>query len=234
MDFENCKHEHISEGTCDACGLEVSIYLDMESSYSENHKYEAQQQQPFENDLKNLNIPEEVKCAVYKMAQTCPRETHRMGVRKQQIFAFIYIAYLQLGYKFDPEKIIDELKMTQRETNMALRIISGTSSAEISLPLNEDDGEVLSAPVVVISPTHFLEEICVFNNLEFHQKDIFTLAKQILSSNKNLLEFNPKHVALAIVKHYMNLNDISISKFAKNNKISDSILKQYINRIQKK
>jgi hypothetical protein len=232
MDFDNCKHEHISEGTCDFCGLEVGSYLDMESSYSENHKYEAAAQQPFESDLKNLNIPEEVKCVVYKMAQTCPRETHRMGVRKQQIFAFIYIAYLQLGYKFDPQNIITELKMSQRETNMALRIISGTSSAEISLPLNENDGEVLSAPVVVISPTHFLEDICKFNNLQDHHVEIMKVAKQILATKKILLEFNPKDVALAIVKYYMNLNDLSISKFAKNNKISDSILKKHISRIQ--
>jgi hypothetical protein len=122
--------------------------------------------------------------------------------------------------------------MSQRETNMALRIISGTSSAEISLPLNENDGEVLSVPVVVISPTHFLEDICIFNNLQDHQGEIMKVAKQILATKKILLEFNPKDVALAIVKYYMNLNDLSISKFAKNNKISDSILKKHISRIQ--
>jgi hypothetical protein len=124
--------------------------------------------------------------------------------------------------------------MTQRETNMALRIISGTSSSDIALPINEAAGEILSAPVVIISPVFFIEDICKENSLSEKSVEIITLAKQILSENKILFEFNPKHVALAIVKYYMNLNNIVISKFAKVNGISDSILKQHINRILKK
>jgi len=232
--FETCKHELVSDGCCQVCGLDVGVNMEMDSNYSEHHKYDSQAQQPFENDLKNLSIPNEVKNLVYKMAMGCPKETHRMGVRKQQIFSFIYIAYLQLGYKFDPDKIIKELKMTQRETNMALRIISGTSSSDIALPINEAAGEILSAPVVIISPVFFIEDICKENSLSEKSVEIITLAKQILSENKILFEFNPKHVALAIVKHYMNLNNIVISKFAKVNGISDSILKQHINRILKK
>ncbi len=232
--FDTCKHTYIDDGVCQDCGLEVGVYIDMESTYSDHHQYSNPNNiQPFEADLKSLSISDEVKNLVYKMAMSCRKETHRMGVRKQQIFSFIYFAYLQLGYTFDPEKIIKELGMTQRETNMALRIISGTSASDIPLPMNEAAGEVLSAPVVVISPALYIDEICKENKLEEHCEEISKLTKEILDKNKLLFEFNPKHVALAITKHYMNLNDIVISKFAKLNGISDSILKQHITRILK-
>jgi hypothetical protein len=233
--FDTCKHTYIEDGTCQLCGLDIGgVYIDMDASYSEHHQFSSSSSlQPFEADLKNLSISDEVKNLVYKMAMSCRKETHRMGVRKQQIFSFIYFAYLQLGYNFDPEKIIKELGMTQRETNMALRIISGTSASDIPLPLNEEAGEVLSAPVVVISPILYINEICKENDLEKYTEEISKLAKETLDKNKLLFEFNPKHVALAIVKHYMNLNAIVISKFAKVNGISDSILKQHITRILK-
>jgi hypothetical protein len=138
----------------------------MTSSYSEFHSHsDVNIIQPFENDLKSLSIPDEIKHLVVKLALSCPKETHRMGVRRQQLFSYIYLAYLQLGYNFDPDLVINELKMSKREINMALRIISGTSSSEISLPAGEQEGEVISAPIVVISPMIYIEEICKNNNL---------------------------------------------------------------------
>jgi hypothetical protein len=204
----------------------------MTSSYSEYHShFDASLIQPFEQDLKHLSIPDEIKNLVMKLALTCPKETHRMGVRKQQLFSYIYLAYLQLGYKFESDKIIEEMGMDKRKINMALRIVSGTSSADISLPIGNEEGDVLSAPVVVISPIVYIEDICKDNNLTPSFEDIYFYAKDILSKNKILLEFNPKHIAIAIVKHYLVQKKITIPKFAKNNGISESILKQHMNRI---
>jgi hypothetical protein len=236
--MEDCVHETIYNGVCTDCGIEVQgisngTYIDMNSSYSEFHSFmDSNISQPFEADLKTLNIPQDVKILVLKLASTCPKETHRMGVRRQQIFSYIYLAYLQLGIKFDPEKLREEMKMTQREVNMALRIISGTSSVEIPLPTNDDD-DPMSAPVVVISPLVYLEEICKNNGMESDYDEINDMSKTILDKNKILLEFNPKHIAISLVKHFMTLNNINIPKFAKNNGISDSILKQHVNRIVK-
>lgn len=237
--MEHCNHNNIYNGVCEDCGMEVyatsnGTFIDMSSSYSDYHSFmDANSNQPFETDLKNLNIPSEVKAEVLKLANTCPRETHRMGVRRQQLFSYIYLAYLQMGIKFDPDKLRDELKMTQREVNMALRIISGTSSVEIPLPTTEND-DPISAPVVVISPMVYLEEICKNNRLEDKYEEIYELAKGILDKNKILLEFNPKHIAVSIVKYYLMINGVSIPKFAKINGISDSILKQHVGRISKK
>jgi hypothetical protein len=232
--FENCIHDTIFEGICTDCGLEIEgNYIDLTSSYSEFHSHtDSSSVQPFENDLKNLSIPDEIKHLVIQLAMSCPKETHRMGVRRQQLFSYIYLAYLQLGYKFDPDKVIEELGMTKREINMALRIISGTSSSEISLPSGGEDGEVISAPVVVISPIIYIEDICKDNNLTEHNSEILEYARFTLEKNKILYEFNPKHIAIALVKNYMNINKISIPKFAKANGISESILKQHINRIK--
>ena len=233
MDFEKCLHETIFEGICTECGLEIEgTHIDMTSSYSEYHSHtDSANIQPFENDLKNLSIPDEIKHLVVKLALSCPKETHRMGVRRQQLFSYIYLAYLQLGYNFDPDLVIDELKMSKREINMALRIISGTSSSEISLPAGEIDGEFISAPIVVISPMIYVEDICKNNGLEEKKDEIISHSKKILSKDKILYEFNPKHIAIALVKHYLLANKVNIPKFAKNNGISESILKQHMNRI---
>jgi len=234
----NCPHEHIYDGACVDCGMEVfgtsnGTHIEMSSAYSEHHSFiDPQNTQPFEADLKNLNIPIEIKTMVMNLASSCPRETHRMGVRRQQLFAYIYLAYLQTGFKFDPDRIREELKMTQREVNMALRIISGTSSVDIPLPTT-DDNETISAPVVVISPLVYIEEVCETNNIKDHIEDVMNLAKKVLDKNKILLEFNPKHMAVAIVRYYMNGLNMSVPKFVKINGISDSILKQHIARITK-
>jgi transcription initiation factor TFIIIB Brf1 subunit/transcription initiation factor TFIIB len=231
--FDNCTHKSIFEGVCNDCGLEISgCHIDMTSSYSEYHSHTDNiVAKPFEQDLKNLSIPDEVKNLVIQLAMSCPKETHRMGVRRQHLFSFIYLAYLQLGYKFDHNKLVEELKMTKREINMALRIISGTSSSEISLPAGEQEGEVISAPIVVISPMIYIEELCKNNNLIEQKDEIIVHAKKILAKDKILYEFNPKHIAVALVKHYLNQQKVNIPKFAKNNGISESILKQHMNRI---
>ena len=236
--MESCEHANIYDGVCLECGMEVygtsnGTHIEMSSKYSEHHSYiDANNMQPFEADLKALNLPTEIKAMVMNLANSCPRETHRMGVRRQQLFAYIYLAYLQLGFKFDPEKLRIDMKMTQREVNMALRIISGTSSVDIPLPTN-DDSEPISAPVVVISPMIYIEEVCEFNNVMGHKDEIMNLAKFVLDKNKILLEYNPKHVAVSIVKYYLASINVNIPKYVKNNGISDSILKQHIVRIEK-
>lgn len=234
--MDKCSHEEIIDGICNFCGLEVygtscGTFIDMSSTYSDSHSYmDTNNNQPFESDLKNLSVPDEVKSLVITLANSCPRETHRMGVRRQQLFSYIYLAYLQLGYNFDPEKLRLEMNMNQREVNMALRIISGTSSIEIPLPVMENE-EPISAPVVVISPIIYLEDICTDNNIEKYYEEIHDFAKDILNKNKILFEFNPKHIAISLVKCYLSKLNINIQKFAKNNNISDSILKQHVNRI---
>lgn len=237
--MEVCTHPNLYDGVCGDCGMEVFAtassgnYIDMNSSFSEYHSYlESNSAQPFETDLKALNIPEEVKTLVINLASSCPRETHRMGVRRQQLFSYIYLAYLQLGFKFDPEKIRQDMKMTQREVNMSLRIISGTSSVDIPLPMSADS-EPISAPIVVISPIIYLEEVCYNNGIKEHTQEVIKMSKAAIEKNKLLLEFNPKHMAISLVKHYLTSIDVYIPKFAKINGISDSILKQNLIRINK-
>jgi hypothetical protein len=237
--MELCKHESINNGICDDCGMELGgtlngTFMEVNTNYSEYHSYiDSSVVQPFEADLRNLNIPTEVKNMVMKLASTCPKETHRMGVRRQQLFSYIYLAYLQLSMKFDPDKLREDMKMNQREVNMALRIISGTSSVDIPLPTNGYEDDPLSAPVVVISPMVYIEDVCKHNNLEDYMEDIIRVSKNILEKNKILLEFNPKHIAISLARYYLLELGINIPKFAKHNGISDSILKQHVTRISK-
>ena len=234
--MECCAHTDVYDGVCNQCGLEVfgisnGTYIDMSSSYSEHHSYmDNNNLQPFEVDLRGMDLPMEVKSMAMNLASSCPRETHRMGVRRQQLFSYIYLAYLQLGLKFDPERLREEMGMTQREVNMALRIVSGTSSISIPLPTNDLD-ECISAPVVVISPVIYLEEICTLNGIPEHTERVTVMSKTILKKNKILFESNPRHIAISLVKYYLNCVGVNIPKFSKNNRISDSILKQHVTKI---
>jgi hypothetical protein len=234
----DCDHKNVYDGACIDCGLEIlgnsnGTHIEMGSSYSEYHSYiDPVNTQPFESDLKNLNIPVEIKAMVVSLANSCSRETHRMGVRRQQLFAYIYLAYLKTGFKLDIDKLKEEMKMTQREINMALRIVSGTSAVDIPLPTTPD-GESICAPIVVYSPLIYIEDVCEANGLKDYTEQVSELAKVILSKSKRFLEENPKHVAIAILKYYLSSIGVNIPKYVKNNKISDSILKQHLGRIQK-
>lgn len=236
--MEDCKHLNIYDEVCVECGLEVmgnnnGTHIEMGSSYSEYHSYiDPINIQPFESDLKNLNLPIEIKATVISLANSCSRETHRMGVRRQQLFAYIYLAYLKTGFKLDIDKLKEEMKMSQREINMALRIVSGTSSVDIPLPTTPE-GNHICAPIVVFSPLIYIEDVCEINGMSEYTEQVTELAKVILSKSKRFLEENPKHIAITILKYYLNSIGVNIPKYVKNNKISDSILKQHMARIEK-
>ena len=80
--MEHCIHPSVDEGVCNDCGMEVfgtsnGTHIDMSSTYSEYHSYmDMNATQPFEADLKSIDIPDEVKNLVITLASSCPRETN--------------------------------------------------------------------------------------------------------------------------------------------------------------
>jgi hypothetical protein len=233
VNIETCVHENTVHGICVDCGLCLGgasggSYLDMDVDFTQSHQYSGSVPMTyFEKDLKPLPIPDDVKALVIQMAQSNIQDVHRMGIRRQQLFSYIYLAYLQLGQRLDPQRVAEHLGMNQRDINLALRVVSATSSTNIPLP--KQNNTYMAAPIVVISPLNYIEEVCQHNGLQNYVSEVQTLAHRILNASSSLLEQKPKHVAVAIVKYYMDLNAYSIpSNFAKNNGLSPLTLKSKV------
>lgn len=233
VNIESCVHENTVHGICTDCGLCLGgasgeSYLDMDVDFTVTHQYSGSVHMTyFEKDLKPLPIPENVKALVIQMAQSNNQDVHRMGIRRQQLFSYIYLAYLQLGQTLDPEKLAEHLGMSQRDINLALRVVSATSSTNIPLP--KQNNTYMAAPIVVISPLNYIEEVCQQNGLQNHVSKVQYLAHRVLKASTSLLEQKPKHVAIAIVKYYMDLNAYStVGNFAKDNGLSASTLKSKV------
>jgi hypothetical protein len=227
--MEECVHENRLDDICIECGLCMrGTYVDMDMDFTQSHQYSGSVQTPyFEKDLKPLPIPEEVKALVIQMARSNNQDVHRMGIRRQQLFSYIYLAYLQLNQWLDPQKLAEDLGMTQRDINLALRVVSATSSTDIPLP--KQNNSYMVVPIVVISPLNYIDEVCQKNGLQNQISEVRTLANRVLQASTSLLEQKPKQVAVAIVKYYMDLNSYStVGNFAKENGMSQSTLKNKV------
>jgi hypothetical protein len=231
--IDTCIHENAIHGICPECGLclggaSSGTHMDMNMEFTQSHQYSGSVEAAyFEKDVKGLNIPETVKALVVEMAATNDQEIHRMGVRRQQLFSYIYLAYLRLGMAFDPTNVSNELKMNQREVNLAVRMISATSS--VNIPLPRENNNVVTAPIVVLSPINYIEDVCMRNGLQNHVNHVKEVAQRVLKASSSLLEQKPTHIAVAIVKYYMQINSITtIKNFAQFNGLSQATLKQKV------
>jgi hypothetical protein len=231
--IDTCIHENAIHGICPECGLCLAgtssgTHMDMNMEFTQSHQYSGSVEAAyFEKDVKGLNIPESVKALVVEMAASNDQEIHRMGVRRQQLFSYIYLAYLKLNMPFDPTRIADQLMMNQREVNLAVRMISATSS--VNIPLPRENNNVVTAPIVVLSPINYIEDVCIRNGLQNHVNQVKEVAQRVLKASSSLLEQKPTHIAVAIVKYYMQINSITTMRnFAQLNGLSTATLKQKV------
>jgi 2-phospho-L-lactate transferase/gluconeogenesis factor (CofD/UPF0052 family) len=148
-----------------------------------------------------------------------------MGKRKTQLFVYLYLAHLRLRGSIEPQKIADELKMTEKQLNEATKIVSGVSNTPMPLP--KVDGETLSAPVVVISPLSYLNSLCMILGINDTCSKIKEFGAKIISKNPMLLESAPDQVAIGIVKYYMETHNIVNLRFLSLVKRSDNTVKTF-------
>lgn len=228
MSAPECPHENVEADVCTDCGLDLVSqgdgYLEMNPGYTGYH-----QRTPvgatissFERDVYGLNLPEEVKQSMLSKATSVGHQMHRMGVKKEQLFAYAVMAYLELGLPLNQKILAETLGVKQRQANQAHRIITGTS--RISIP-NATGKDALTAPIVVISPLTLIKEACVRNNMQIYQTEVETYCQKALHNNRRILEFDPSEIATAVVKYVMDLHQISSKGFAQKNRLSMSTLK---------
>jgi len=237
--LEDCNCENVTNGCCDMCGrytedAKDGTYIDLNQGYTQTHQYTPVAKVLFEAEIKKLNIPEEVKISAIAIANSSEQKTHRNAIRREQIFAYVYYAFLQSGIAFNPNDVAKELGLDKQQINKAVQMSSGTSNVKIPLPIQ--NGIQMTSPVVVISAKTYIQSICVLNNIQEDFSAIYNIAETLLDNDSDEASFvaeqNPAHVAVAIVKLYLDSKGRKITQFAKTNKISDLVLKTRLNELK--
>lgn len=230
VNMDSCGHEEIVDGCCFKCGLTISEsdFL-FTSTYTSLHgRVTPNSHLGFEKDLALIDIPEEIKSWILAKVGAAPKKTHRMGCRVRILFAYIYIANLQIGYNFMPEELIEKTKIQKKLITKALQLSSGIDS--IQLPQGE--GDIITAPLVVITPISYLMKYLEPINLENHYDNVKQLAEKALLNDEFLYEISPKWVAIAIIKCYIDFNSIDVPNFYRKFKSDASSIKKCIIKVR--
>ena len=217
---DDCNHTINDEGVCTKCGMMTGSFSSEEQS-SQKTRYRS-----FEPDLAKLSFDQDIKSEVIRIASSVSvDQIHRMGKRTTQLFVYLYLAHLRLRGSIEPQKIAEELKMTEKQLNEATKIVSGVSNTPMPLP--KIDGEILSAPVVIISPLAYLNSLCMMLGINDTCSKIKDFGAKIISKNPLLLEQSPDQVAIGIIKYYMETHNIVNLRFLSIVKRSDNTVKTF-------
>jgi hypothetical protein len=225
---DECNHTEIENNCCLECGFIFEKFHNSVRSYNKKNIN-------FEKELLNLNIPLEIKQWVIRKSALSKKKITRMSCRKQILFAYLYLAYLDLKYiDFKPEYLITILNITKKNSvGISLKYVSGIASS--LLPQGNED--IITASLVIISPVIYIEEI--MNKLDMLElKNVIILyCENLLKDNDLLYEENPELMATAIVKYYLDSNNIKIVKyyqiFKKNQTVIKNIIKTFFTKCRK-
>lgn len=229
---EECLHETVENGSCNICGLDISSsgsYLSYHEDYSASH----QRSTPvstlgFDKDLADKNIPTEIKAWVLQKAGMAPKRIHRLGCRQRILFAYVYLGYMQFNYTFEPEKVAELLGIDKSQWGGALQLVSGISSTQ--LPQAKVD--TITAPLHIVSPLTYLDSVLTTLKMEAHKAKVIELATKALEKDPLLYEEQPKRMAVAFLKYYLDTNNMSVPKFHTYYSMTAVSIKACVGKIQ--
>jgi len=213
-----CTHNDIENNICLNCG--TTLYKKTENKISKNIN--------FEKELSKLEIPLDIKQWVVKKSSLAKKQINRMGCRKQILFAYLYLAYLDLGYKnFIPEDLADILKISKKNIGISLKYVSGIAST--LLPQYVED--TIVASLVIISPKVYLKKnLEKIEKIEYYN-EIENYIEEKLIKNELLYEENPNLMCISLIKNFFDEKEIKIFKFYLNFDKTQSAIKKCIQKI---
>ncbi len=227
--LDNCEHDVIIEGFCDNCGLEVGPRIDMESNFIDNYMISTRNEpKNYNTEINKIDVSEQVKTVISESLNKTDRSVKGV-TRELDVFCHAYLASAELN-ELQPEKALKSLNITSKNLNKSLRIISGTDKKVIK----DNEGQVITCPIVSISPIECLKEICTkIEYLKPHQDDIQKLIQTMLRKSPTLLNEKPKHIAIGFIKCYCKRKKIPIKDFIGQMDISEATINQYSSKINK-
>ena len=156
-----CQH-NIVNNICTICGLYLEDSFDIKSENIRNCSRYYQGKTSILDNLKNYP-PDVIK----KTRQNISRKQGESGKKirndAKNTFIQLYEAFLDCGYSdFDPYKVSKDLKLSRKDVNLCLKILSGTSL----VPSMHEESNFAS--IVIISPLSYIKDICERNNIIDH------------------------------------------------------------------
>ena len=213
-----CTHTDIENNKCLNCGIIFKNKNDTKISKKIN----------FEKELLLYDLPLEIKQWVVQKSSLAQKRITRMGCRSQILFAYLYLAYIDLGYEnFMPEELMETLKISKKNVGNALKLVSGIGS--FPLPQYKDD--ILIANLIIISPIIYLKKnLTKLNKLEYYD-NIYEYMTEKLKNNELLYEENPNLMCISFIKNYFDQKTIKIVKFHTIFNKTQSAIKKCIQKI---
>jgi len=212
IDVAECTHPEVTDNSCDICGVQVNEKeMCYDVQYTDQHQRSSQDTYlGFDNDLKTIDLPDEVKNFILKKAKAADKITHKMGTRRKILYAYSYMAYVMLGYEFQPDKLAKKIGLkTKGDVSEALRMVSGTS--KIKLPQGEHDCQRLFLDVA--SPLTYLDDALETAGMQDHYVNVKFIAEAALSIRQILFEEEPKWFIIAAIKYYIDVQELAYPKF---------------------
>jgi len=231
--IENCPHEYCTEGYCTACGLETGPKIEFSGGFSDSHiKAKSTSEQSYQREIERVDgLSKELKeTVVNKLNQNM--KNSRESSRVQNVFCEVYVSGAKKG-ELKPDNVVRCLHMNGRNLNKSLRVLSGTSPKTVK----DEEGEVITMPIVSISPIDCIDDICdkidKQGKIKAHVDTIRELISKAIDKYPHLLNERPKHVAAGFVKYYCQLHKLLIQDISGLVEISNPTLNQYSTKAKK-
>lgn len=227
--FENCSHENVINDACKRCGLYMGgNCVEIKQSFSQFRIQKSSFYNNFENDLKDIDIPNEVKKSVQQKVAMADKNITRLNCRKQMLFAYCYNSFLELNIDFKPEELAKKLGI-KKNVREGLKLGAGISQK--ILP-QSNDMAVLSQ-IVIITPITYISDMLDDLLLFDMKNDVIRFCEKILTEDENLYETKPNHMAAAMISYYCKQHDIYTPKISNSLKIKQSYINKCILKIEK-
>jgi len=237
--MDDCEHLNITEGFCQSCGLSTGPRLDFDVTNSDSHF-------PFvKNESKNYDTElSKIDCMSDKLKQVVvenlgkEKRPAKEASRKLEVFCQVYVAGAEMN-ELKPDQIAGSLKMSGRNLNKSLRVISGTSHKSIK----DDEGQPTICPIVSISPIDCLKDICQQiddaksrneqEKISKHYENMKVALNRIIKKSPSILNERPKYIAAGFVKYYCHIKNINIKDISSIIDLSTPTLNQYSSKVRK-
>lgn len=232
MEWGDCQHIKITNGYCEYCGLNV------DTTFMEIIDCGINNQYTLENYLNLVHNLKSLPCWLKDLVRNKIIEEANFPLTKEnKALQFIYETVRDIGensisVKNEPfilKHFEDELFDSKRAINQAKRKFSD----------NRD------ACIIVRSPIELIPFVCRVENKKLiesnqkpknYEKEIINLARNIMKKDIEyfFLEMSPEQTSAALYKIYSQKKKSFYNKgFAKRHKISENILKNSVERIEK-
>ena len=210
--------------------------IDNSVNHSKTHQLSNKSRNSsLDDEIDKLSIPNAVKIQIKNNINSATEtKTTRKTPRKKLLFQLAYTACMENKIKFDPDILAQEIGLTHKETAAAVKQISGTTRTY-------NNFNNCSIPIVAISPSEYVENMCYRINDIFPDKQIFKhidpikkICEEIIKKNRYIIDENPEYVALGVIWYYIELYEFNIQRkqFQKIFGVCDATIKNFADMVK--